>query len=202
MNKLIKKYLTPVGSTASTPVENSPASVDISSLALQLEWLMFSKNTTTRPCIVIDVQRDYDWAAIEGPITIVLVTGFDGKPLNEVMAEEEFKRVIPIDPTPSYPGTISPINTTPEWMTHSKHKVPSYILGMPIKVHPHYLHRFEDSVKLDEQNLQKLKLHILALGGISANADYVDLEEDGSESGDDDDLEVICGPIRWDEITV
>lgn len=205
-SKLIKKYLTPVGSTSSTPVENSSTPVDISSLGLQLEQLMFCKNTTARPCIVVHVERDYDWTAIEGapPITIVLITGFDGKPLHEVMAEEEFKRVMPIGFHPSPPGTATPINTTPEWSTHSNRKVPSYILCIPIKVHAQNLHRLEDdSIHLDRHNLQKLQMHILALGGISANADFVDLEEDDS---DDDDVEVSCGDVNriisWDEIAV
>ena len=111
---------------------------------------------------------------------------------------------MPIRPTPSLPGTATPINTTPEWMPHPKRKVPSYILCIPIKVYAHNLHRFEDSVQLDVQNLHKLKLHILALGGISANADFEDMEE--YDSDDHDDVEVTCGDfnriISWDEIAL
>jgi hypothetical protein len=204
-SKLLKKYLTPVGSSPTTPVENSLTPVDISTLGLKLEQLMYYKNTTSRPCIVVNVQRDYDWMVIEGdpPITIVLITGFDGKPLNEVMAEEEFKRVMPITPTPAQLGTAMPINTTPEWIPHPKRKIPSYVLCIPLKVYPQNLRRFEESVRLDALNLEKLKLYILGLGGISANADYVDLEEDR-----DDDYyleapyEDIVRFVDWDEIVV
>jgi hypothetical protein len=138
-------------------------------------------------------------------ITIVLITGLDNQPLDEVMAKEEFKRVMPISPTPSLPGTASPINTTPEWMSHAKRKDPSYILCIPIKVYAHNLGRLEDSVQLDGKNLQKLKLHILALGGISANPDFADSEEDDSSDDDsDDDLEVGPGyynrTVTWDEV--
>ena len=93
-NKLMKKYLTPVGSSPTTPVESSSTPIDLSTLGLELESTMFTKSTTPRPCIVIDVQRDYDWTVIGAPppITIVLISGFDAKPLCEVMAEEEFKR--------------------------------------------------------------------------------------------------------------
>ncbi|KAK5670825.1 hypothetical protein QVD99_002594 [Batrachochytrium dendrobatidis] len=147
--------------------------------------------TPQQDSIVIDIQRDYDWTDIEEspPITIVLITGFDGKPLNEVMAEEEFKRVMPIRPTPSLPGTATPINTTPEWIPgNPKGKIPSYVLCIPIKVCVQNLRRIETELKVDAQNLEKLKLHILSLGGISANADFEDLEEDDS----DDDMDVSC----------
>jgi len=198
----MKKYLTPVGSTSSPPIENSSTSIDISSLGLQLEQLMFYKNTTERPCIVVDVQRDFDWTVLgeNPPITIVLITGFGGQPLDEVMAEEEFKRVMPIRPTPSLPGTAAPINTTPEWMPHSKRKVPTYVLCIPIKVYAQNLRRPDDSVHLDAQNLQMLKLPIISLGGISANADYEDLEEDDSD--DDVTCEDFNRIFSWDEIAV
>ncbi|KAK5670824.1 hypothetical protein QVD99_002593 [Batrachochytrium dendrobatidis] len=172
-NKLIKKYLTPVGSSPTTPVGNPSTPIDLSTLGLELEQLMFWKNTTARPCIVIDVQRRSEQSFLEEspPITIVLITGFDGKPLNEVMAEEEFKRVMPIRPTPSLPGTATPINTTPEWIPgNPKGKIPSYVLCIPIKVCVQNLRRIETELKVDAQNLEKLKLHILSLGGISANA--------------------------------
>lgn len=204
-SKLIKKYLTPVGSSPTTPVENSPTNIDLATIGLQLDQL-FYKNTTARPCIVVDVQRDYDFTLSEivPSFTIVLITGFDGKPLGEVMAEEEFKRVMPIHPTTSLSGTAAPINTTPEWMSHAKHKIPSYVLCIPIKVYAQNLRRFEDSFQLDEQNLQKLKLHILALGGINANADFVDSEEEDSD--DDSDEDVLCTNfnriVTWDEISV
>jgi hypothetical protein len=167
---------------------------------------MFYKNTTSRPCIVVDVQRDYDWTVIEGvpPITIVLITGFDGKPLNEVMAESEFKRIIPISPTATHPGTGRAINTIPEWMPHPKRKIPSYVLCIPIKVYAQNLRRFDEPLGLDPQNLEKLKLHILFLGEVVANADFVDLEDDGED--DEDDLEVnyedLNRTVTWDEIAV
>jgi hypothetical protein len=133
----------------------------------------------------------------------LLITGFDGKNLNEVMAEDEFKRVVPIAPTSVQRGTAMPINTTPEWIPHPKRKVPSYVLCIPLKVYLQYIRRFEESVQLDAHNLEKLKLYILGLGEISANADFVDLEED---SDDDYYLEApykdIARFVDWDEIVV
>jgi hypothetical protein len=205
-SKLRKKYLTPVGSSPTTPVENSPTHIDLSTLGLPLEQLMFFKNTTSRPCIVVDVQRDYDWTVIEGapPITIVLITGFDGKPLNEVMAESEFKRIISIIPTATHPGTGTAINTIPAWMPHPKRKITSYVLCIPIKVYAQNLRRFEEPLGLDPQNFEKLKLHILFLGEAVANADFVDLEEEWDD--DEDDLEVnyedLNRTVTWDEVVV
>jgi hypothetical protein len=46
----------------------------------------------------------------------------------------------------------------------------------------------DDSVQLDAQNLEMLRSHRVSLGGISANADFVDLEED--------DLDVPCGDVN------
>lgn len=169
---------------------------------------MFNKNTRARPCIVVDVQpRPLEQLPEEPPtITIVLITGFNGQPLGDVMAEEEFKRVMPIHPTPSKPGTATPINTTPEWLSHSKRKVPSYVLCIPIKVYVHNLHRFDELVQLDAQNFEKLKFFTLSLGGISANADFEDLEEDDSDDDDDDDVQIICEnynrTVSWDEIVL
>jgi hypothetical protein len=205
-SKLMKKYLTPVGSSPTTPVENSPTHIDLSTLGLQLEQLMFCKNATARPCVVVDVQRDYDSTVTEivPSFTIVLITGFDGKPLNEVMAEEELKRVIPIFPTATHPGTGTAINTIPEWMPHPKRKIPSYVLCIPIKVYAQNLRRFDEPLGLDPQNLEKLKLHILFLGEIVANADFVDLEEEWDD--DQDDLEVnyedLNRKVTWDEVAV
>ncbi|KAJ2986296.1 hypothetical protein HDV02_006782, partial [Globomyces sp. JEL0801] len=112
---------------------------------------MLYKNTTERPCIVVDVQRDYDSIVTEIPVVptfaiIVLVAGIGDQPLNEVIAKEEFKKVMPIVSTLSLPGTGGPINTTPEWKSHPKHKVPSYILCIPIKDYAQNLqnqHRLE-----------------------------------------------------------
>jgi hypothetical protein len=166
---------------------------------------MFFKSTTSRPCIVVDVQPRPD-VQLPGElptITIVLITGFDGKPLNEVMAESEFKRIIPIIPTGTHPGPGIAINTIPEWMPHPKRKTPSYVLCIPIKVYAQNLRRFDEPLGLDHQNLQKLKLHILFLGEVAANADFVNLEDD---EDDEDDFEVnyedLNRTVTWDEIAV
>jgi hypothetical protein len=37
----------------------------------------------------------------------VSITSFGDKPLDEVLVEEDFKRVMPIHPTPAQPGTGS-----------------------------------------------------------------------------------------------
>ncbi|KAJ2985958.1 hypothetical protein HDV02_000277 [Globomyces sp. JEL0801] len=202
-SKLMWKYLTPVGSTCSTPVEQSPTHVDLSTIVLKLDQTMFYKNTTSRPCIILSVDPRPVMPFPEEPpsITIVLITGFSGKPLNEVMAEEEFKRVMPIAPTSGHLKTAPPISTTADWAVNLNHKVPSYVLCIPLKVYPQNIRLFEESVQLDAQNLEKLKMHILSLGEISANADFVELEED---SDDDDYLEMPYEEnnrfISWDEI--
>ncbi|KAL5036282.1 hypothetical protein RTP6_003867 [Batrachochytrium dendrobatidis] len=46
-NKLIK-YLTPVGSSPTTPMGNPSTPIELSTLGLELEQLMFWKNTTAR----------------------------------------------------------------------------------------------------------------------------------------------------------
>lgn len=47
-----------------------------------------------------------------------------------------------------------------------------------------------------------MKLHLLALGPLAANADFVDLEEEEDED-DYDVLEVMSGNVvTWDQITV
>ncbi|KAI3659785.1 hypothetical protein MP638_000914 [Amoeboaphelidium occidentale] len=188
----MKKYLTPVGSVSNTPIESSPSSVDISDIGL--------------PCIVLDVQRrsEEPQPGESPPITIALITGFDGKPLNEVMAKEEFNRIVPIHPTPIQEGiTISsPIHTTPEWLPHPMCKTPSYVLCIPIKVFPQNLCAFQDIIQLDADNLLKLNLHILFLGNVIANAEYEDSEFEDS----DDDGEIQLGEwkrkVNWDEVTV
>ena len=201
----MKKYLTPVGtpigSSPATPMENSQSPIDLSTLGLELEQRMFTQNTTTRPCIVLEVQpRGVEQLPDEPPtITIVLITGFSGKPLSEVMADDEFKRIVPIYPTALLPGMANAIRTTPEWLPHSIRKIPSYVLCIPIKVFPHNLHKLDDMVQLDNENLEKLKLHIIFLGGVVANADFEDLDEDDS---DDDVCEIVNHAVSWDELVV
>ena len=166
---------------------------------------MFFKNATARPCIVLSVEpRPLQQLPEESPtITIVLITGFDGKALNEVMAEDDFKRIMPIRPTLAHLKAAAPIATTPEWIPHDKRRTPSYVLCIPIKVYAQNLRRFDEPVRLDHQNLEKLKVHILSLGGIVANADFVESDDDD----EDDDEEVICEAamnqvVGWDEIAV
>ena len=75
-NRLIKKYLTPVGSSPTTPVESTSTSIDLSTLGLQLNLTMFYKNPIARPCILINVERQTEIPSLEDspPITIVLIT--------------------------------------------------------------------------------------------------------------------------------
>jgi hypothetical protein len=85
-----EQVLAPARSTPSTPGDRSPASANISSV--------FYKNTTARPCIVVHVEpRPLEQVPEEPPtITVVLITGFSGQPLDEAMAKEEFNRVVHI----------------------------------------------------------------------------------------------------------
>jgi hypothetical protein len=206
-NKLMKKYLTPVGSAPTTPVESSPSPIDFSSLGVEWESSMFYKNVTQRPCIVVDVQRrsEVPMPGETPPITIVLITGFDGKPLDEVVSEEDYKRVVSIQPTPVIPSSTDSLSlrTTPEWLPHPKRKVPSYVLCIPIKVFPQNIRFFDDSLELDDQNLKKLKSHLIFLGGLKANADVDDSE---GEDDDDDDLYLPSGEwnriVSWDAIAI
>ena len=77
----------------------------------------FYKSTTTRPCIVVDVPTQYHYNAVDQPptITIVLITSFGGNPLNEVVTNEEFNRVMPIYPTKQESGMPNSIKTNPPW---------------------------------------------------------------------------------------
>ena len=183
-SKLMKKYLTPVGSTPSTPPETPQTTVNLSSISLKLDNPMFNTNSSYRYCIVVDCQpRTVE--LLPPVITIVLITSFDNKPLDEAIAKDDFKRVMPISPTVTQFDTASPLFTTPEWTTHPKHSSPSYVLCIPIKVNPENLDECEeeDATILDTENLQKLKLHLLSLGGIAANPEFVDSDE---EEEDDD----------------
>ena len=69
-------------------------------------------------------------------------------------------------------------------------------------MYPQNLRFIETELRLDNENFQKLKMHVLFLGGIIGNADFVDLEEDDS----DDDVEVGCEYesriVCWDEMVV
>jgi hypothetical protein len=69
-------------------------------------------------------------------------------------------------------------------------------------VFPQNLRPFQDIIHLDADNLQKLKLHILSLGNVVANADYEDPEYEDS----DDDVEIQPGKwsrtVNWDAVTM
>jgi hypothetical protein len=43
----------------------------------------------------------------------------------------------------------------------------------------------DDIIVLDIENLNKLKLHLLSLGGIFANADFVDSDDDEDAEGNE-----------------
>ena len=185
----------------------SPSPLELSSIGLEYERPMFNRNTTWRPCIVVDIQPQSEQPVMKAPppITIVLITSFDGKPLNEVMAEEEFKRIMSIHPSLVYPKTAGAIETMPAWDSkeNEKGKIPSYVLCIPIKVYPQNLTDIDADLKLDDRNLQKLQLHLFSLGVITANADFEDLEDDDTDS-DDDIVGVSPGHynriVTWDEI--
>ena len=183
-NKLIRKYLTPVGSTPPTPSELPPVPTDLKEITLRLDPTMFLRNSLERYCIVVECrQRKIEF--LPPLITIVLITDFSETPLEDVLVPEEFKRAMPISPTVALPGTPNPLHTSPEWMPHPKHKTPSYVLCVPIQARPVDLINCDDDEKtvIDADNLSRLKLHLLSLGGLVANADYVDSDESEDEDG-------------------
>ncbi|KAJ2988568.1 hypothetical protein HDV02_005524, partial [Globomyces sp. JEL0801] len=184
-NKLIKKYLTPVGSGPSTPSQSPPTTIDLSTLALKLDNPMFSTNSSFRYCIVVDC-RQPSYAFLNPSITIVLITAFNDKPLNEVLVHDELNRVMPISPTVARPETGSQLITTPPWIPHPKHKTACYVLCIPIRVNVNQIEEcdVDDTTFLDAENLNKLKHHLLSLGGLTANAEFVDSDEEESEDGD------------------
>jgi hypothetical protein len=197
--------LTPAGSAPSTPPEASENSVaaplDLSKITLKLDNPMFYNNSSYRYCIVVDYQiRKFE--LLPPTVTVVLITAFADKPLAEVLASEEFKRVMPISPTHPLPGTANPIHTSPEWMPHPKHKTPCYVLCLPIQVLPMNLEECDedDQIVVDPENLNFLKLHLLSLGGIVANADFVDSDEDAE--GDEVCSMYMDKTVRWDELVV
>lgn len=198
----MSNYLTPVGGTPKTPEESPTKKHDISTLGLRLDQLIFYKKNTSRPCIVVHVEpRSSEIALNEPPcITIVLITGFSGKSLNEVLIEEEFNRVMPIAPTAAQQGTADPISTTPAWLPHSNRKVPSYVLLVPLKVYSQNLRSFEEPIYLDDQNLEKLKLHLVNLGGLRANEDFVDMEEDDDDECFEVSEELVNRIVTWVDV--
>ena len=204
-NKLIRKYLTPVGSIPTTPSGNGATAVDLATLTLKLDYPMFYSNSSYRYCVVVEC-RQSTLAIMPPSITIVLITAFGDKPLEEALAQEDFKRVMPISPTSARPGTACPLNTTPEWMPHPKHKTPSYVLCIPIQVNLTHIQECEedDTIFLDSHNLHKLKLHLLSLGGLAANAEFVDSdeEEDDDDGSIETSLDKIDRTVRWSEIVV
>ena len=45
-------------------------------------------------------------------------------------------------------------------------------------MYPHNIRFLDDLVQLDAQSLEKLKLHLLFLGGLQANAEFDDSDEE------------------------
>ncbi|KAI8818856.1 hypothetical protein BJ741DRAFT_640633, partial [Chytriomyces cf. hyalinus JEL632] len=203
-NKLISQYLSPIGSVSSLPDE-MPEPPDLNALGHKLEQSVFIKNIQARPCVIVDIQKRHPNIAIgeEPPVTICLITGFDGKQLRNVLSPEEIKRAMPIYPTPVEDGTPPHIHTTPPWLeTVPPGKLPSFILCLPIKVHPLHLRFLQSNVRLDASNFQQLKLHLLSLGKVSAIAHHYD--SDGEDEEEDVlDLDWDAGQIlTWNEVIV
>ena len=184
-SKLLKKYLTPIGSNAATLAESTQNNANLSNLALRLENSMFTTNSCYQYCIVVNFRKP-TVELIPPSITIVLITAFSDKPLERALAQDDFKRVMPISPTPAQDGTGIPIVTTPEWIAHPEHKTPCYVLCIPIQVYPAQLIECDEDyiTALDADNLQKLKEHLVSLGGLTANSDYVDSDEEEEDDYD------------------
>ena len=70
-------------------------------------------------------------------------------------------------------------------MPHPKHKSPSYVLCIPIKVNLIQIEECDqdDTTFLYAENLHKLKQHLLSLESLIANAEFVDSDEEESDDG-------------------
>jgi hypothetical protein len=99
------------------------------------------------------------------------------------MSAEEFDRVMPLAPTPLNSGTGRQIHPTPEW-THPDHKVPSYILCIPLQMRLAHVCEGEVDMELDGGNLHLLKLHLLSLGPVQEQPGY---QSDEDERDDDEE---------------
>ena len=60
----------------------------------------------------------------------------------------------------------------------------------------------DDQIVVDPENLNYLKLHLLSLGGIVANADFVDSDEDEDAEGNEVCSMYMDKTVRWDELVV
>jgi hypothetical protein len=131
---------------------------------------------------------------------------FNGERVDRVLPEEELIRIMPIEPTPTQPNIARSVRTQPAWDTTPKSKIPSYVLCLPIKVFPQNLRHIETDIKLDEESLQALKLHILSLGSIKANAGYYWIEdEDDDDSVDEVEVDLsdnVNSIVTWSDIIV
>jgi hypothetical protein len=189
-NCFMKKFLTPVGSplpsAATTPPRIGHPALDLEQLSLSLDKKMLTLNTTTRPCLVLEVKelpltdafgKDYRFQC-----TIVLVTGFSGVALEKAIAPEEFSRVLPIHPTavPSFLSASS-IHSIPEWTTSQNQKVPSYVFCAAITVTLPHLFRLDNDCHVDETTLERIKDRVIACGPLTANTDYIDSDDSDDE---------------------
>jgi hypothetical protein len=191
-SRFLQQYVTPEGSVSNSPSATSPDSPNSTVEAWELQLPYFFKNTTRRPCIVVDL---HPWP-IDRPIpvggyadvTVVLVTGFNGLSPDDVLGGDT-QRAVPIAPTSPHPAMIAPIRTIPAWPAD---KCPSYVLGYPIKVNSLFLGSLQTPTRLDDNSLQALRSHLLALGPMQARAGF---DESWFDEEDEDDGMVDLGDV-------
>ncbi len=172
--RLTKRFVTPANVLSYPSNYGTPGIVDLS--ALQLDSSMFQDDATHRLCIVLDFEPLQRYWKCGGtpPITIVLITSFDGKPLNEVLAADDMDRLIPL----SHSGMADSVSTTPPLPFN--YSQPMYVLCVPIMVYPEFLRNTDTGYELDPSNLEQLRSHIASLGDMRVLADPSPVEKEES----------------------
>lgn len=209
--KAISKFITPTSTPVQSPTLGnhatsysttpSPTSFPnpprtIGEISVPAKGLV--GNGQWRPFVVVEI-RKYDYLELGAPppITICPITGFHDK--NGVAADLELlfhrdviNRAVPIAPTCSHSGGVAPVSANHPWGAVAPERLPSYVLCFPTNVHPMQIYPSQTHTFLQSESLIHLKQHLLALGGLEANADYHDMDD---EEGDDEDLPVLSYDI-------
>ncbi|KAJ3226035.1 hypothetical protein HDU81_007541 [Chytriomyces hyalinus] len=114
-SKLISKYRSPIGGSVAGLLDETLEPVKLATLGLRIEHA---------------VSHKCDSATI-----------FDGNELQDVMGQNDFKRVMPISPA-HVQNALSEIEALGQ--------LPLYVLCIPIKVFPEELRALQPNVKLDD----------------------------------------------------
>ncbi len=175
--RLTKRFVTTAKVLSYPSNYGTPGIVDIS--VLQLDPSMFEDDASHRLCIVLDFEPLQRYRKCGGtpPITIVLITSFDGKPLNEVLAQNDMERLMHVYPALCQSGMAESLRITPPLPFN--YSQPMYVLCVPIMVYPEFVHNTDTICELDPSNLAKLRSRISSLGDMRVLVDpSLDEEEE------------------------